>query len=304
MQPRELDLNEVVLGLVPLLQRLVGESVQLETQLAADLGIVRADRAQLEEVLVNLASNARDAMPRGGHLLLTSRNVELRDTWFSFHDGPPPGEYVELAVQDNGIGMTEEVKAHLFEPFFTTKALGQGTGLGLPTVYGIIKQSGGEVQAYSTLGEGTTIKLLLPRLGRPQEATAQPLIVKPARRQFSLLVVEDEPAVRQLVRRILTGQGHTVIEAGNASEALALVEQTNAQVDLLVADLVLPGMSGRELWEHLQARQPDLPVIYMSGYTQDAVIQHGVLQRRVNFLQKPFSPEALVAKVNQVLQGT
>ena len=304
MQPRELDLNEVVLGLVPLLQRLVGENVPLETRLAADLGIVRADRAQLEEVLVNLASNARDAMPRGGRLLLTSRNVELRDTWFSFHDGPPPGEYVELAVQDNGIGMTEEVKAHLFEPFFTTKALGQGTGLGLPTVYGIIKQSGGEVQAQSTLGQGTTIKLLLPRLRRPQEAAAPPSIVKSARRQFNLLVVEDEPAVRQLVRRILIGQGHTVIEAGNASEALALVEQTNAHIDLLVTDLVLPGLSGRELWEHLQARQPDLPVIYMSGYTQDAVIQHGVLQSRVNFLQKPFSPDALVAKVNQVLQGS
>jgi two-component system, cell cycle sensor histidine kinase and response regulator CckA len=301
LQPRELDLNEVVRALVPLLQRLVGEPVQLETQLAPDLGLVRADRAQLEEVLVNLATNARDAMPRGGHLLLTSRNVALRDTWFAFHDGPPPGDYVELSVQDNGTGMTEEVKAHLFEPFFTTKEQGKGTGLGLPTVYGVIKQSGGEVQAYSTLGEGTTIKLLLPRLAESPVQNVPPTSTTPAPGKFTLLLVEDEPPVRSLVKRILVRAGHQVLDAGNASEALALIEQTNPHLDLLVTDLVLPGMSGRELWEHLQAHQPDLPVVYMSGYTEDAVIKHGVLHSKLNFLQKPFKPEALVAKVNAVL---
>lgn len=303
LQPRELDLNEVVRALVPLLQRLVGEQVQLETQLAPDLGLVRADRAQLEEALVNLTSNARDAMPRGGRLLLTSRNVALRDTWFAFHDGPPPGDYVELSVQDNGTGMTEEVKAHLFEPFFTTKEQGKGTGLGLPTVYGVIKQSGGEVQAYSTLGEGTTIKLLLPRLAESTVQHVPPISTTPAPGKFTLLLVEDEPPVRSLVKRILVREGHQVLDAGNASEALALVAQGDPQIDLLVTDLVLPGMNGRELWEHLQARQPDLPVIYMSGYTEDAVIKHGVLNSKVNFLQKPFKPEALVAKVKAVLQS-
>jgi len=303
LQPRELNLNEIVVAMVPLLQRLLGENVNLDAELADDLGWVRADRAQLEEVLVNLASNSRDAMPRGGRLLITSRNVELRDTWFSFHDGPPPGDYVELAIQDSGTGMSEEVKAHLFEPFFTTKEQGKGTGLGLPTVYGIIKQSGGEVQAHSALGQGTTIKILLPRVGNPAVGNGlRPGAGKPAS-SFMVLVVEDEPPVRTLVKLILEREGHRVIAAGNASEAVALVEQSSARIDLLVTDLVLPGMSGRELWEQLQASQPELPVIYMSGYTEDAVIKHGVLHSKLNFLQKPFKPDALVEKVSEVLRG-
>jgi PAS domain S-box-containing protein len=303
LQPRELDLNDVVQSMVPLIQRLVGENIQLDTQLANDLGQVKADRAQIEEVLVNLTSNSRDAMPRGGRLLIATRNVALHDTWFSFHDGPQPGEYIELSVQDNGAGMTDEVKAHLFEPFFTTKEQGKGTGLGLPTVYGIIKQSGGEVQAYSTLGQGTTIKILLPRMSPAATASVPAAAAAPSGRRYTLLVVEDEPPVRSLVKRILTREGFEVIDAANASEALAIVEQTNPHIDLLFTDLILPGMSGRELWEHLQSRQPDLPVVYMSGYTEDAVVKHGVMQNKVNFLQKPFKPEALIEKIQQALEA-
>ncbi len=303
LQPRAVNLNEIVVAMLPLLQRLLGESVEVVPQLAPDLGLVRADRAQLEDVLVNLAANARDAMPGGGRLQLSSRNVELRDTWFAFHDGPQPGDYVELAVQDNGSGMSEEVKAHLFEPFFTTKEQGKGTGLGLSTVYGIIKQSGGEVQAYSTLGQGTTIKILLPRMaGAPTDALKPPAPGAPAT-SFSILVVEDEPAVRSLVRRILEREGHAVMDASHPNEALALVGEARSRVDLLVTDLVLPGMSGRELWERLQTDSRELPVIYMSGYTEDAVIKHGVRGSKVNFLQKPFKPDELIAKVREVLRA-
>lgn len=303
LQPRELNLNEVVRAMVPLLQRLVGEAVQLDIQLADDLGTVKADRAQIEEALVNLASNSRDAMIKDGRLVIATRNVVLRDTWFSFHDGPAPGDYVELTVQDNGTGMTDEVKAHLFEPFFTTKEQGKGTGLGLPTVYGIIKQSGGEVQAYSTLGEGTTIKILLPRMPASNGVERPPDIPAKPRQKRTLLVVEDEPPVRSLVKQILTREGFVVLDAGNPADALALIEQSQVTIHLLLTDLVMPGMSGRELWEHLCEHQPGLPVVYMSGYTEDTIIKHGVIQNRVNFLQKPFKPDSLIAKINEALDA-
>ncbi|HAV62296.1 MAG TPA: hypothetical protein DCY13_08005, partial [Verrucomicrobiales bacterium] len=301
LQPTELNLNESIQSLSPLLQRLLGENIDLVAQLEANLWPVHADGGRIEEALVNLCSNARDAMPRGGRLNLSTRNTRLQDTWFSFHDGPPPGDYVELTVQDNGVGMSDEVKAHLFEPFYTTKAQGKGTGLGLPTVYGIVKQSGGEIQVYSSEGEGTTFKILLPRLHAGREVPP-PETNGGGKDSWRILVVEDEPAVRLLVKKILERKGHRVIEASSGSEALSQMEQEGADLDLVLTDLVMPGLSGRELWEHLRVRWPNLPVIYMSGYTEDAVVKHGVLKEKVSFLQKPFKPDALLEKLQEVMQ--
>jgi len=305
LQPTKLNLNDTISSMSSLLQRMLGEDIELVAQLDADLGFIRADRAQLEQVLVNLSANARDAMPAGGRLTLTTANIDLRDTWFSFHDGPAPGDYVELSVQDNGVGMSDDVKLHLFEPFFTTKEQGKGAGLGLPSVYGIIKQSGGEIQAYSVYGEGSTFKIYLPRLDPEPDPEPPAKSEAAAREKTTILLVEDEEAVRMLIRKILTHSGFDVLEAVDGKQALSLMENhVGPKIPLLLTDLIMPHMNGRELYERLQTRFPEMEAIYMSGYTEDEFVKKGVMQEKVNFLQKPFNPKGLIEKITQVLEST
>jgi PAS domain S-box-containing protein len=288
--PRVLDLNAAVREAEAMLRRVLGEDVALTTDLQPGLGRVRADPTHVQQVVMNLAVNARDAMPRGGRLSLATRDVQRE-----------PGPYVLLAVSDTGCGMTEEVKAHLFEPFFTTKEVGQGTGLGLSTVYGIVKRSGGHIEVESQQGSGTTIRVYLPRV---EEAPAPetPNGAGPVPRgSETVLLAEDEGAVRALGREVLRSSGYAVLEASDGTQALWLAGEHCGPIDLLVTDVVMPGLDGRGLAERLQALRPGIKVLYMSGYTDDAVVRHGVSRDEVQFLQKPFSPAALARKVREVL---
>jgi CheY-like chemotaxis protein len=263
---------------------------------------VKADPTQLEQVIVNLAVNARDAMPQGGRLLLQTRNAQLDTGYTSEHSMVQPGDYVQLAVSDTGLGMDEQTKARLFEPFFTTKELGKGTGLGLSTVYGIVKQSGGYIWVYSELGCGTTFKVYLPQV----EAAATVDLPAPApqaapRGSETVLVVEDEPALRAVARRVLQRQGYAVLEAADGDAALALVATHQGPLDLLVTDVVMPGLSGRDLADRLTAARPDLRVLFVSGYSGEALAHHGILDPDLAYLEKPFNPDALAMKVREVL---
>jgi PAS domain S-box-containing protein len=303
MQPKVLDLNALVLDIEKLLRRLIGEDVLLTSVLEPGLGHVRADPGQLQQVILNLAVNARDAMPEGGRLTIETHNVELRETYAEEHRAVTPGPYALLAVTDTGAGMTAETQAHLFEPFFTTKGLGKGTGLGLATVYGIIKQTGGHIWVYSELGRGTTFKVYLPRVDEPAEPLEAPSTARPQnlRGTERILLVEDESAVRAVTRQLLQRNGYTVIEAPEGGVALTLLKGGQVSVDLLLTDVVMPGMSGRELAERAVTGRPDLRVLFMSGYTDDAVVRHGILEAGLNYLQKPFHPGALLRKVRDVL---
>jgi PAS domain S-box-containing protein len=304
VEPEVLSLNMVVADMDKLLRRVIGEHINLKTALGSGLWAIKADPAQVEQVVVNLAVNARDAMPDGGHLTIETANVVLDQDYAAGHLGALPGEHVLLAISDDGTGMSDEVKAHLFEPFFTTKRAGKGTGLGLATVYGIVKQSGGHVRCYSEEGQGTTFKVYLPR-AQGVEA--------PARRfdqggdlplgSETVLVVEDDPAVRELAARVLRGQGYTVLEAPNGAEALDLARQRHGAVHLLLTDVVMPGLSGRALVAKLSRICPGLKILFMSGYTDDAIVHRGVLESGMAFLQKPFGPLALARKVRSVLDA-
>jgi PAS domain S-box-containing protein len=286
--PRVLDLNAVVAESEAMLRPLIGEDVLLTRDLQPGLGAVRADPTQVQQVVMNLAVNARDAMPHGGRLSFLTRDV---------------GVHVVLAVTDTGCGMTDEVKAHLFEPFFTTKGPGEGTGLGLPTVYGIVKQSGGHIAVESRPGAGTTVRVYLPRTEEaPAEEKANGDVTSP-RGSETVLLAEDEDGVRALVRQVLRAGGYSVLEARDGAEALWLAGQHRGPVDLLITDVVMPGLDGRGLAERLGQRYPGLSVLYLSGYTDDAVVRHGVLQEKVHFLQKPFAPDALARKVREVLDS-
>ncbi|MDP3911069.1 MAG: response regulator [Gemmatimonadales bacterium] len=304
LEPRVLDLNAVVAGMDKMLRRILGEDVELAAALAARLGRIKADPGQIEQVILNLAVNARDAMPGGGKLTIETADVELDDAYAGEHVAVVPGPYVMLAVSDTGTGMDAETKAKIFEPFFTTKGPGKGTGLGLATVYGIVKQSGGNLWVYSEPGQGATFKVYLPRVDEPAErpaAAAAP--ARPIAGTETILVVEDNESVRRLVRTVLSGHGYTVLEAAEPAEALALVGRHGGEIALLVTDVVMPGMSGRELAQQVEAVRPDLLVLYMSGYTDDAIVNHGVLEAGVAFLQKPFTPAGLLRKVREVLDG-
>ena len=303
LEPRVLDLNVTVTQVEKLLRRVIGEDIALATRLDPDLGRIHADPGQLERVLMNLAVNARDAMPGGGTLLVETANVKLDEHFAQTHlGGVQPGPFVRLAVSDTGTGMDAETLAHVFEPFYTTKEQGEGTGLGLATVYGIVKQSGGSVWAYSEPGLGTTIKIYLPRVELPADSTtvAAPA-VEPVRATGTILLVEDEPLLRKLARRILEMRGYTVHEAANAPEAIRFSELHAGMIDLMITDVVMPGLSGAELARQMATLRPSMRVLYVSGYTDDAIAQHGILDAGIAFLQKPFTPTSLTRKVLEVM---
>jgi PAS domain S-box-containing protein len=303
LEPRVLDLNEVVRGVTKMLQRLIGEDLDVKTVLAHDLGNVKVDPGQVEQVLTNLAVNARDAMPQQGQLTIETGNAELDESYAQTHPEVRPGRYVLLAVSDTGHGMTEEVKRRIFEPFFTTKEVGKGTGLGLATVFGIVKQSEGIIEVYSEVGRGTTFKIYLPRVEEKPLRTSKssPGLRTTPRGSETILLVEDEKAVRALTRFALEQAGYTVLEAAHGLDALRLCEAHAGPIHLLVSDVVMPQLGGRELAERLTTLRPQMRVLFLSGYTPDAVVRHGVIEADVAFLQKPFTLDALTRKVREVL---
>jgi len=304
LQPKVLDLNAVVANIDTMLQRVIGEDIDLLTILSPGLASVKADPGQIEQVLMNLLVNARDAMPAGGRLTIETADVVLDTDYARTHVAVNPGRYVMLAVSDNGCGMDAETQARIFEPFFTTKELGKGTGLGLSTVYGIVKQSGGNIGVYSEPGRGTTFRIYLPRIEEAAEA------VEPgkAREQLprgseTILLVEDEAGVRTLAKTILQTQGYTVLDAAQGKDAFLLSGQHEGLIHLMVTDMVMPEMSGREVAERLKPLRPNMKVLFMSGFTDKAMVHHEELDQGMAFLQKPFTPQTLARKVREVLDA-
>ncbi|MBF8259935.1 MAG: PAS domain S-box-containing protein, partial [Actinobacteria bacterium] len=306
LQPKVLDLNTVVTNMGQMLRRLIGEDIELSTDLSPSLSRVKADPGQIEQVIVNLAVNARDAMPDGGRITIATADADLSPAYAAAHPGVRPGPHVLLSVADTGHGMSDETQAHLFEPFFTTKERGKGTGLGLATVYGIVQQSGGHLRVHSAADRGSAFLIYLPRV-ETSEVDAQTadrsLLSYPSPGTETILLAEDEEVVRRLAREILSGNGYKVLEAGNGREALLLSEAHRGEIHLLLTDVVMPKMSGRELTERIRLQRPDLRILYMSGYTDDAILRHGVLEDGIPFLQKPFTPEELTRKVREVLDS-
>jgi signal transduction histidine kinase/CheY-like chemotaxis protein len=299
-----LNLNAVVTDTLKMLQRLISEDIETSVVLAPELGSIKADQGQIEQVIMNLALNARDAMPGGGKLKIETANVELDQVYTRNHPGSKVGSYVSLAIDDTGTGMDAGTLTHIFEPFFTTKEMGKGTGLGLATVYGVVKQSDGYIAVDSAPGRGTTFKIYLPRV---HEAPPIPNAVKSnqktARGSETVLVVEDAQPLRELASELLKNNGYAVLEAANGADAIQLVERYQGLIDLLLTDVVMPGMGGRQLAEKLIPRLPKMKVLYMSGYTDDAIVHHGILEPGIALIQKPFTAETLTRKVREVLQA-
>jgi nitrogen-specific signal transduction histidine kinase/ActR/RegA family two-component response regulator len=302
--PEALDLGVVIRGLSSLLERLIGEDIKVSLVVAPDLGRVMADPGQMEQVVMNLALNARDAMPKGGSLRVEIGNVDLDESYVSAHFGAMPGSYVMLAVTDTGAGMTPEIRSQIFEPFFTTKRVGEGTGLGLSTVHGIVNQSGGTIWVYSEPGHGTTFKIYLPRIAESVPNAKTPTASLPAvDGTGTILLVEDEEQLRRLARRVLELRRYTVLDAGSAAQALEVARGHAGAIDLLLTDVVMPGGSGPDLAAAFLLDRPGVPVLFMSGYTDDAIVHHGVLRPGTQFIQKPFTPTRLVKRVQEAMEG-
>ncbi|MBC8090305.1 MAG: PAS domain S-box protein [Phycisphaerae bacterium] len=302
LEPKVVNLNETVAEVEKMLRRLIGEDVALASTLDPAISPVRVDPGQIEQVLVNLAVNARDAMPRGGQLTIETKNVVWTEEYCRVHLGYMPGRYVMISMTDTGVGMTPDVKRRVFEPFFTTKGAGKGTGLGLATVFGIVRQSGGQVSVYSELDVGTSLQVYLPAIEQPSESEPARETTETLRMgSETILIVEDEEAVRKIAKLALESHGYTVIEASSGAAALALVGTYAKPIDLVVSDVVMPGMSGRELSVELRKIRPDFRLLFISGYTDDAVVRHGIVKADDAFLQKPFSPQSLARKVREVL---
>jgi two-component system cell cycle sensor histidine kinase/response regulator CckA len=305
LEPRVVDLNEVVLHVERMIRRILGEDIELIAIPANSLWKVKVDPGQLEQVILNLVINARDAMPNGGRLTIETGNMLFDDDYAQVNVGAAPGAHVMLTVTDTGIGMDKETQAKIFEPFFTTKEKGKGTGLGLSTVFGIVKQSGGHVWLYSEPGKGTMFKLCFPRTVEAGDSLPPPSAApEPSPRGTeTVLLVEDDAQLRALARTILVRQGYQVLDAPNPNEALAISKGFVGPIALLVTDVVMPYMNGRELARKLFETRPDTKVLYMSGYTDDAIVHNGILDPGVAFLQKPITPAVFARKVRQVLDG-
>ncbi|MGH9651031.1 MAG: ATP-binding protein, partial [Terriglobales bacterium] len=304
LAPKVMDLNEVTRGMENMLQRLLGEDIELALSLHSGLGHIKADPGQISQVIMNLAVNARDAMPRGGRLTVVTSNVTLTEPYADESFSIPAGAYVSLTVTDTGVGMEAEVVSHIFEPFFTTKLHEKGTGLGLATVYGIVKQSGGNILVHSEVGRGSTCRIYLPQVEEPLE----PLTPRRSERlgyagSETVLLVEDEDAVREFTKQVLLRHGYTVLEARNGVEALSVSQHASHPIDLLLTDVIMQQMGGQELAGRLLELHPNLRVLFMSGYIQDAEQNLGQLFSNASFLQKPFSSEALVQEVREVLDS-
>jgi signal transduction histidine kinase/CheY-like chemotaxis protein len=305
IEPRILNVNDLIGDMDKLLRRVIGEDIDLVSCLEPNLGCVKADPSQIQQVILNLAINARDAMPNGGKLTLETRNIRLDTAYALGHQSVVEGLYVLLAVSDTGVGMPADVQAHAFEPFFTTKVQGKGTGLGLATCYGIVKQHGGNIWLYSEIGQGTTFKIYLPYVDQPAaKAPAQSASQALPAGTETVLVVEDEPAVRALITRVLRAQGYRVLEAGNGVEAIRVAEAcAPAEIDLLLTDLVMPQLGGQAAAAQISVRHSIMKVLFISGYTDSAIVHHGRLGEGVAFLHKPFTPVALTRKVREVLDA-
>ena len=305
IEPRVLNLNDLIGDMDKLLRRVIGEDIGLVTRPDPGLGCVKADPGQIEQVIMNLAVNARDAMPNGGKLTIETHNVLLDSSYAREHQGVIAGSYALLAVSDTGVGMDSDVQAHAFEPFFTTKGQGKGTGLGLATCYGIVKQHGGNIWVYSEVGQGTTFKIYLPHVDEHVSAASAQLAAQTLPRgQETVLVVEDETAVRELITRVLRAQGYQVLEAINGAEAIRVAEaRAPAAIDLLLTDVVMPELGGQAAAAHIGARNSSMKVLFISGYTDSAIVHHGRLAEGLAFLHKPFTPTVLTRKVREVLDG-
>ncbi|MDP8225413.1 MAG: ATP-binding protein, partial [Candidatus Lernaella stagnicola] len=301
IHPRALDLNETIAEAGRMLRRLIGEDIELELATDEALWNVQFDPHQIEQVLINLVVNARDAMPRGGKLTLETQNVRLERELATVRDKQLTGDFVMFAVTDTGEGIDPQDLDKIFEPFFTTKKVGYGTGLGLPTVYGIVKQNNGFINVYSELGHGTTFKIYIPRETAIIETPESVVEATDLSGSETILVVEDQIAVRQLAERVLRRLGYRVLSAGNGEEALAICRERIEDIDMLVTDVVMPGMSGKTLLDRIHEIKPDLKALYISGYTQNTIVNHGVLDEGTNFLQKPFRPRDLAGRIREIL---
>jgi PAS domain S-box-containing protein len=302
MQPRVVNVNTVIRNSEKMLRRLIGEDIELAFLLKADVGNIKVDPGHLEQAIVNLAVNSRDAMPLGGRLTVETANVHLDESYARSHVGVNPGDFVMIAVSDNGSGMDAKTRQHIFEPFFTTKEKGKGTGLGLATVYGIVKQAGGDIWVYSEVGQGTTFKLYFPRVMEATVEGSAPDSVQTAESGETILLVEDEQAVRDLTFKMLQKLGYRILTAASGAEAIEISRTHPGPISLLLTDVVMPSMSGRQLADVLKPTRPDMKVLFLSGYTEDTIVQHGVLDPTVEFLPKPFSREVLGRKLRDVLR--
>ena len=302
LQPQIIDLNAIVARTTDLLRRLIGEHIDLRSRLTEPLDRVSADPGQIEQVMLNLALNARDAMPQGGILSIETSNVELDQAHVADHPGSTIGPHVMLAISDTGVGMDQAVLERLFEPFYTTKELGKGTGLGLATVYGIVKQSGGSIFVYSEPDRGTSFKIFLPRAENALDLSSAPAPIPTGLcGTETILLVEDQPEVRSVVQKLLARHGYAVLSAGNGEEALQAAREHHSRIDLLITDVVMPDMNGRALAKRFLRERPEARELYMSGYTEDAIVQRGIIERSLAFIQKPFTPTGLLQKIREVL---